>query len=85
MVLACMLFAGLAFLVACGSSKSTGGGSPGTPAGTYAITVTGTGNGVPQVSQLALAIHFQHPCALGILPERRMRVEATRAGRHSMR
>jgi uncharacterized repeat protein (TIGR03803 family) len=43
MVPVCMLFAGLAFLVACGGSNSTnGGGSSGTPAGTYTITVTGT-------------------------------------------
>jgi len=36
--LACLLFADLAFLVACGSS------SGGTPAGTYTITVTGVSN-----------------------------------------
>ena len=36
MVLAFMLFAGLVFQVACG-------GSSGTPAGTYTITVTGAG------------------------------------------
>jgi hypothetical protein len=39
-----MLFTGLVFQIACGgSSNSTGGGgSKGTPAGTYTITVTGT-------------------------------------------
>ena len=37
--LACMLFAGLLFQVACGGS---GGGNNGTPKGTYTITVTGT-------------------------------------------
>jgi uncharacterized repeat protein (TIGR03803 family) len=41
--LICMLLAGFAFQVACGgSSNNTGGGSKGTPAGTYTITVTGT-------------------------------------------
>ena len=35
-----MLFAGMVFQVACGSSS--GGGSRGTPAGTYTITITGT-------------------------------------------
>jgi uncharacterized repeat protein (TIGR03803 family) len=41
--LICMLLAGFVFQVACGgSSNSTGGGSKGTPAGTYTITVTGT-------------------------------------------
>lgn len=47
-LLACTLFAGLAFLVACGggSNVSNGGGNPGTPAGTYTISVTGTGTDV---------------------------------------
>ena len=41
--LICMLFSGLVFQIACGSSSnSTGGGSKGTPAGMYTITVTGT-------------------------------------------
>ena len=40
LALACMLFAGMVFQVACGSSS--GGGSRGTPAGTYTITITGT-------------------------------------------
>jgi len=50
MALTCMLFAGLTFLVACGSSNSpSGGGSPGTPAGAYTITVTGVPNGASKV------------------------------------
>jgi hypothetical protein len=50
-MLACMLFAGLASLVSCGgSSMSNGGGSPGTPPGSYTITVTGVPNGAPTVS-----------------------------------
>jgi hypothetical protein len=41
--LTCMLFAGLVFQIACGSSSSSsGGGSQGTPAGAYTVTVTGT-------------------------------------------
>jgi hypothetical protein len=55
-----MLFAGLGFQVACGSSSSNGGGggSSGTPAGTYSITVTGTyssaqgGDGINQCEGL---------------------------------
>jgi uncharacterized repeat protein (TIGR03803 family) len=39
MLLSCMLFGG-AFQVACGGNSS--GGNPGTPAGSYTITVTGT-------------------------------------------
>jgi hypothetical protein len=42
--LICMLFSGLVFQIACGSSSNStdGGGSKGTPAGMYTITVTGT-------------------------------------------
>jgi uncharacterized repeat protein (TIGR03803 family) len=41
--LAYMLFAGMVFQVACGgNSNSDGGGSRGTPAGAYTITITGT-------------------------------------------
>jgi len=40
----CLLFSGLIFLAACGGSSSSGGGGhPGTPAGHYTATVTGTG------------------------------------------
>jgi len=41
---ACVLFAALALQIGCagGSANPVGGGSPGTPAGTYTITVTGT-------------------------------------------
>jgi len=43
-LLACLLFSGLIFMAACGgSSSSGGGGQPGTPAGPYTVTVTGTG------------------------------------------
>jgi hypothetical protein len=42
-LLGCLLFSGLIFLAACGASSSSGGSNqPGTPAGTYTITVTGT-------------------------------------------
>jgi len=50
--LVCLVLAGLMFLGACGNSShggsSTGPGNPGTPAGNYTITVTGTANGVLQ-------------------------------------
>jgi uncharacterized repeat protein (TIGR03803 family) len=44
LALTCLLFAGLIFQLACGggSSSTGGGGNPGTPTGTYTITVTGT-------------------------------------------
>lgn len=42
-LLGCLLFSTLIILPACGGSGSTGGGGhPGTPAGTYTVTVTGT-------------------------------------------
>jgi hypothetical protein len=41
LALACVLVAGMVFQVACGGSSSSGG-SRGTPAGTYTITITGT-------------------------------------------
>ena len=44
-LLGCLLFSGLIFMAACGGSSSSGGGGgghPGTPAGTYTLTVMGT-------------------------------------------
>jgi len=41
LLLICVLFAGVAFQVACGGGGSRGG-NPGTPAGAYTITITGT-------------------------------------------
>jgi len=42
LLLGCLLFSGLMFVVACGG----GSGSSSTPPGTYSITVQGTGGGV---------------------------------------
>jgi hypothetical protein len=44
-----LVFAGLVFLVACGGSSysSSSGGNPGTPAGTYTVTVNGTSGSLP--------------------------------------
>jgi len=45
-LLGCLLFSSLIILPACGGSSSSGGGGggghPGTPAGIYTVTVTGT-------------------------------------------
>ena len=41
-LLGCALYAGVVFQVACGGSGNSSGGSPGTSAGAYTITVTGT-------------------------------------------
>ncbi len=50
LLLGCLMFSGLVFMMACGGSSSSsggggGGGHPGTPAGTYTITVTATNSG----------------------------------------
>jgi len=52
LLLVCLVISGLVFMVACGGGSSTstgtGGGSAGTPAGKYTITVKGTATGVTE-------------------------------------
>jgi len=56
---ACLMFSGLIFLSACGGSSSSGGGGrPGTPAGTYTVTITGTAPGLPpHTATAAVTVH----------------------------
>ena len=58
-LLGCLVFSGLIFLVACGSSSGGGGGGGGggTTHGTYTITVTGTGGGATHSTPLTLTVH----------------------------
>jgi hypothetical protein len=53
-----VVFAGCLFQAACGggSTSSNGGGPTGTPAGTYAITVTGSANGTQHTTQVSLTV-----------------------------
>jgi ABC-type glycerol-3-phosphate transport system substrate-binding protein len=55
-----LMLSGLLFLAACGGSSSSstgGGGKPGTPAGNYTVTVTGSsGSLTPQTTTFTLTV-----------------------------
>lgn len=58
LLLACLIVSGLIFLAACGggSSSSGGGGQPGTPAGTYTVTVSATSGSLTHTATVTLNV-----------------------------
>jgi hypothetical protein len=58
LVIGSVLFGGLVFLAACGggSGSSTGTNTPGTPAGNYMVTVTGTSGSTQHTTSLMLTV-----------------------------
>ncbi|MGH9503929.1 MAG: beta strand repeat-containing protein [Terriglobales bacterium] len=58
LLMGCLLFGGLVSLVACGgSSSSSGGGHPGTPGGSYIITVTATSGSLTHTAPVTLTVN----------------------------
>jgi hypothetical protein len=58
LLLLVLMLTGLIFMAACGGSSSGGGGGhPGTPAGTYTVTVTATSGSLTHTAPVTVVVH----------------------------
>jgi hypothetical protein len=58
LLLTFLMLSGLIFLAACGGgSSSSGGGQPGTPAGSYTVTISATSGSLTHTIPVAMTIH----------------------------
>ena len=58
LLLACLMFSVLIFLAACGGGgSSSGGGQPGTPAGSYTVTVSAASGSLTHTIPVTLTLH----------------------------
>jgi hypothetical protein len=59
LVLLALMISGLIFMMACGGGSSSGGGGghPGTPAGSYTITVTATAGSLTHTAPVTVVVH----------------------------
>jgi hypothetical protein len=56
LMMCCLLIGGLAFQMACGGGSGSSTGAPGTPAGSYTITVAGSSGTTKSATSLVLAV-----------------------------
>ena len=60
LVLLALMISGLIFMMACGGGSSSGGGGgghPGTPAGSYTVTVTATAGSLTHTAPVTVVVH----------------------------
>ena len=56
LMMCCLLIGGLAFQMACGGGSGSSTGAPGTPAGNYAVTLTGSAGSTQHATSVTLTV-----------------------------